>query len=118
MFILFLVNGHIMMLDMVMKIKFFVNGTLSRYAIHGFFLFKLEHPGNSSSPARCCIRLRWTSSYQSILMVCLSQGFLNSRGKFQIGISRFKTLSSLRLVFVKSILPTMAHSSYFILTVC
>jgi hypothetical protein len=27
------------MLDMLMKINFFVNGTLSRYAVHGFFSF-------------------------------------------------------------------------------
>ena len=85
---------------------------------HWFFFLRLEHLGNSSSPARCCRSLRWTSLLQSILMVCLSQEFLNSQGKFQIGISRFRTLSSSQLVSVRAIFTTTVLSSYSILTAC
>ena len=84
----------------------------------GFFCKKLEHLGNSTSQARFCGRRQWTSLLQSILMVYLSQEFLNSQGRFQIGISRFTTLSSSPLASVRAIFTTTEHSSYFILTAC
>src|SRR5665213_2417606 len=86
----------------------------SPYSSTHWVFFRLEHPGNSTSQARCCRRLQWTSLLQSIPMVCLSQEFLNSQGKFQIGIRRFRTLSSSPLASVRAIFTTTGHSSYFI----
>ena len=56
------------------------------------FLFRLEHPGSSSSLGRYRTKLQWTSLLQSIPMVYLSREFHNSLGKFPIGIRRFTTL--------------------------
>ena len=42
-------------------------------------------------------------------MVYLSQKFQNSQGKFHIGISRFKNLSSSTLASVKAIFTTTGH---------